>query len=253
VDPTAFNLEEHPSVSVLSLTGEFSQLPWEEVESLGSQVVAHLDPKKRPALVVDLSKLNYIGSAQIAMLVRVWKSIRPRQGKMAVQVEHDTVRKVLTMAGLDKLWDLTESRDDAYRSVGVRPPVDSTHVNNGVAIPAAVAETVDVPVVSSRESGIIFGIGAVALLAGIGGLAADIAWKSFANVDARVVLVTQFSLAVIALFAGVWCSIRGRRTFRVLGVALIFTSTLLIAVEVLHAQGWLKQPALQLEEHERIP
>lgn len=235
-----FEIAAHDDHCVLLLNTGLNQLPWSDVERVGSDVIQSLDPHRKPRLLVDLTTLDYMGSAQVAMLVRVWKSIKPRNGAMAVQVKSPTVRQVLTIAGLHKLWLLTDDRTTACQSLGIRAPVGS----NGV-LPHSSSDDAgptDQPVSAGRQVAVLM-CGAFANLVAAAVLGVHVFYADRLDIDPSVILWSQVMFAAIGLFCGLWCVIRTPRGYRALGAACIFAGTLLASIELLHYQDWFRKPA----------
>lgn len=122
-----FQFERQPTHGILSLNPLINDGQWGTVTEVGNEILAQLETMLAPALVIDLSRLNYIGSSQVALLVRVWKSLRKLQGRMAVECPCEMVREILCTAGLRSLWEIADTRDAALIAVGVpRTPVRPT-------------------------------------------------------------------------------------------------------------------------------
>lgn len=113
--------EEQRGCATLTLAPEVNSSPWDVVERSGSQIISQLENGRIFALIVDLTPLNYLGSAQVALLVRVWKALSARNGKMVVQLTSPMVRDVLRTAGLNRYWQFVETRSAAYEFLGFQP------------------------------------------------------------------------------------------------------------------------------------
>lgn len=122
-----FQFERHATHGVLHLNPLINDGKWGTVTEVGHEILAQLDTLLVPAVVIDLSRLNYIGSPQVALLVRVWKSLKKLRGRMAVVCSCDTIDETLSTAGLRSLWAIVDTREAALTAVGVplpaRPPV----------------------------------------------------------------------------------------------------------------------------------
>jgi anti-anti-sigma factor len=105
-----------------------TQSSWSEVEAFGADVRHELERREAPACLVDLSPLDYMGSAIVALIVRIWKVVQARGGKMVVICANPAVLEVIRLAGLDKLWTITSGLDDAQRKLGLRSGLDATEV-----------------------------------------------------------------------------------------------------------------------------
>jgi anti-anti-sigma factor len=70
--------------------------------------------QSRPPLVLcDFSQTKYFGSAFIEILARAWQRLRARGGHMVLCGLQPFCHKVLTVASLDEIWDIVDSRDEA--------------------------------------------------------------------------------------------------------------------------------------------
>jgi hypothetical protein len=152
-------------------------------------------------VIVDLTTLDYLGSAQLTLLVRIWKAIKEYNGRMVVELKGAVVREVLKTAGLLNVWDVAESREAAFALLGLAP---DGRRKVSLTLPT---------------------IGLIALTAALAGVCLTI-WRSNL-VDARIALGGQLACAGIALVAGLWTSIRGWGARRGLGAAMVVSSAVL--------------------------
>ncbi|WP_437226098.1 STAS domain-containing protein [Planctomicrobium sp. SH661] len=111
---------QRDSVTVI-LRPAITQASWADVETFGTQVRTELEKRNAPACLVDLSPMNYMGSAIVALIVRIWKVVQSKGGKMVVLCPHPAVLEVIQLAGLDKVWTITQEPETASRKLGVRP------------------------------------------------------------------------------------------------------------------------------------
>jgi anti-anti-sigma factor len=119
---------------------------WSDIEKLGDEVTREIEHRESPKCLIDLSPLSYMGSSLVAVLVRIWKEVKNNDGRMVIVVSHSIVEETLTLAGLDKIWNLYGDMESAYREIGVplqnpsTPPANSGHrkVLIGVVVLAVV-------------------------------------------------------------------------------------------------------------------
>jgi anti-anti-sigma factor len=115
-----YRFEAHDGYSVLAIFPLINDGHWGNVSQVGTEILDRLETVKAPSLIVDLSPLDYMGSAQVALLVRVWKALKKSQRRMVVQCPGQMVREVLTIAGLKDLWEVVETRQAALERFGIR-------------------------------------------------------------------------------------------------------------------------------------
>ncbi len=118
--PTIYEFSATSSFSRLRLMPGLNEVQWGGVESLGTDLIGRLERAPSAKLLVDLTPLNYMGSSQVALLVRLWKTLKAKSGTMVVLATSDVVQKVLTIAGLNTLWDIVGTESEAYAALGVR-------------------------------------------------------------------------------------------------------------------------------------
>ncbi|MSR56180.1 MAG: anti-sigma factor antagonist [Planctomycetaceae bacterium] len=205
----SFSLERHSEFARLAISPELNAFHWADVERSAAAILTALEAAKVPAVIVDLSSLEYLGSAQVTLLVRVWKAIKTWEGRMVVLVTAPVVREVLKTAGLTTLWEFADSNAAAYDALGLqsdgRPRMSMT-----------------LPIV-----------GLVALAGGLAGVCASLLKTE--GLDSRVSLIVQLCCSAVALAAGLWTIIRGTGFKRGLGVGMVVASALLAVVEAIQA------------------
>lgn len=113
-----YELEIDRRRALVSLLSQLNEIPWAEIERVGGDIVARLQELDQPALLVDLTGLDYMGSAQVALVVRLFKTVKERQGRMVVAVGHPMVLEVLTLAGLNKIWTIVDTRQEGMQLLG---------------------------------------------------------------------------------------------------------------------------------------
>ncbi|MBW3539030.1 MAG: STAS domain-containing protein, partial [Planctomycetes bacterium] len=175
------------------------------------EVIGHIQGAKPPVVLVDLTPLNYMGSAMVALIVRIWKAVQERNGRMAVVNTDPVVHDVLKIAGLTNLWSIVETRAEAFDELGISPGVRA----------------------HQRETRLMVAIAPVALvLAGVG----LYLWLSGATLFSTLIIVcVTLGWAALALLAGGVTAARYEGGTRALGVLVVLGA---IAVCVVGALNW---------------
>lgn len=107
----AYRIEEEPGrLTVLTLLPPLNDVDWASLEQLGNELLERIRQTGRPSVVVDLLALQYMGSAKIALLVRVFKAVRERSGTFVVVCRDPLVLQELQLTGLAKLWTIVPAR-----------------------------------------------------------------------------------------------------------------------------------------------
>ncbi len=112
-----YTIEIHDGFAEVRLLPTLNDSPWDGIEQVGNEVLEQLEQLAEPRLLVDLSQMEYMGSAVVALLVRLWKAVNARGGRMVVVNTHDMVYEVLRLAGLTKIWTIVADRDQAIAAL----------------------------------------------------------------------------------------------------------------------------------------
>ena len=90
---------------------------WGETEAAGDEIITATEGQSPARCLFDLSEMTYLSSAQVALIVRVWKAVRAREGQLAIACPNDVVCDVLSLAGLDKLIEVAPTREAARQAL----------------------------------------------------------------------------------------------------------------------------------------
>jgi anti-sigma B factor antagonist len=115
-------LEDEGDALIVSPLVAFSHMLDPSVARQWKAVLDRLDDPSLKRLVVDLGDLPYFGSLVLDWLVQLWIRIRAHGGSMAVCNVNSVGREVLTLARLDTLWRVSDSRGQALAELAVIPP-----------------------------------------------------------------------------------------------------------------------------------
>ena len=98
---------------VIELGGEVDLYTAPEFKERMVQVI---DGGKKQ-VVVDLSKATFIDSTTLGVLVGGVKRLRPVGGSLALVCADQNILKIFEITGLDRVFPIHESRDDALSAV----------------------------------------------------------------------------------------------------------------------------------------
>jgi anti-anti-sigma factor len=105
-----FAQEQAGDVVIAKLTGRLDSSSAQPAEESFTQLLGG----GTPHLVIDLSKLEYISSAGLRVLLVVAKKVQQAQGKLVLFGLVPNVREVFSISGFDKIFSI---RDDAASAV----------------------------------------------------------------------------------------------------------------------------------------
>jgi anti-sigma B factor antagonist len=69
-------------------------------------------------LVVDLTKVDYLDSTALGVLIGGLKRMRERDGNMVLVCPSPRIRRVFEITGLDKIFEIFNTPEDATESMG---------------------------------------------------------------------------------------------------------------------------------------
>ncbi|QDT16900.1 STAS domain-containing protein [Alienimonas californiensis] len=116
----ACRFEQDGNLLIITLLPELAEVPWADVEEIGSSLETRVLDRDKPQVIVDLTPLAHMGSGMVALVVRIWKAAQQQGGKFAVVNDHELVGEVLQLAGLADRWTIVSTRDEARKRLDVR-------------------------------------------------------------------------------------------------------------------------------------
>jgi anti-sigma B factor antagonist len=113
-----FFIEDHPideATHVIELGGEVDLYTAPEFK----ERMVRLIEEGKTRLVIDLSKATFIDSTTLGVLVGGVKRLRanPGGGAMALVCTDPSITKIFTITGLDRVFPIRGSRDEALEEV----------------------------------------------------------------------------------------------------------------------------------------
>src|ERR1044072_6121424 len=117
--PPEFAITEQPIDAerhVLAVRGEIDLFTAPELK----QVLAESIEAGRNRIIVDLTETTFLDSTALGVLIGAVKRLRSRQGALAIVNVHDNnIAKTFEITGLDQIFTIMSTRDEAVEAVGV--------------------------------------------------------------------------------------------------------------------------------------
>ena len=76
-------------------------------------------------VVVDFSDTTFIDSTTLGVLVGGVKRLRPDGGRLSLVCDDRNITKIFEITGLDKVFPIYESRDEAFQSLSSGEPAQA--------------------------------------------------------------------------------------------------------------------------------
>lgn len=224
----SYRLERDHQHTVVTLLPGLNDAPWSDVEQIGTEIVQRLREVPAPAVLVDLCPLNYMGSVQVALVVRMYKTIKERGGNIVVATQNPLVREVLSLAGLDKLWTTVPTREAGLRIL----------CRQAAATPSGGWPSL---------------LGAACVVVSLVGLFAVLSQAPWLSAASAVWL--EFSAAAVGFVFGLWTVLRGSGAPRTIGLGSLVGSVALLLNSVFALGSMRSEPQLNqmIGNGERTP
>ena len=97
----------------IQLLPELNESAWNELETLGDSFLVELKDHKNASVIIDLTKLTYISSSLVAVVIQVWKLVDEAGGNTVILNTNEMVEEVLNISGLKKVWRVVASEEEA--------------------------------------------------------------------------------------------------------------------------------------------
>ena len=207
-DDAPYDFQPLKNYAVVSFNPALGDCKWGDIERVGNELRDQLALLSKPVFLLDLSKLDYMGSSVVALIVKLWKTAQERDGDMVVVNTNSMIREVLDIAGLSRVWTIVGSRDEAEEILGG----------------GAFNET------SSGTRFLLAILGWVAAAGAAG--AAVVRVRGIEGLDPQVAQLLGVICGAIACLAGLVSAIRDSGLWRVLGILLVVLAVALIGFAV---------------------
>jgi anti-anti-sigma factor len=122
-----FEVECRGSVVVVTPMTSLGEFTFEQLAAEATNLLESLDEQMAKNIVVDFGKTDYVGSSALGFLLKLWKSVRQREGRMALCNVSAHEHEILRLTKLDTLWPVYPSRDAALETLA-KPSRDLENV-----------------------------------------------------------------------------------------------------------------------------
>ncbi|WP_417386886.1 STAS domain-containing protein [Gimesia sp.] len=186
----------------IQLMPDLNDSAWNELESLGDSLLTVLKQEKNPTVIIDLSKLSYISSSLVAVVIQVWKLVDEQGGNTAILNQNEMVEEVLNISGLKKVWCIVPTEAEAI-----------DHLNQAMK-----QERIE----RRRTFSMPILLGIVAVLSAATCFALYV--SDSLNLDPKVALAATISFSVAGILLGATALTDRRKNLRILGVIVLICS-----------------------------
>jgi anti-anti-sigma factor len=202
-DVSAYEYDTKKGYAVVAFNPSLSDFRWGDIEQVGVELKERLTAMDRPVFLLDLTRLEFMGSSIVALIVRLWKAARENDGDMVIVNSSTMIGEVLEIAGLTRVWKIVASREEAEQMLG------------GAAFtPASPLARFLLAIL-----GWVTAAGALYFVVAVK--------KQLLEIDPQTAQILALTCGGVAIIAGLVATIRDRGVWRLLGILLV-----LVAVSV---------------------
>jgi anti-anti-sigma factor len=207
VPPYEYNMAK--GYAVVAFNPSLGDCRWGDIEKVGNEIKGQLVALDRPTFLLDLTRLEFMGSSVVALIVKLWKAAQEKEGDMVVVNSNSMIGEVLEIAGLTRVWKIVDSHEEAEQLLGVKSFTPASPMS-------------------------IFFLAILGWVAAAGTLFFVVApRKQLLQLDFQTAKTLAFTCGGVAIIAGLVAIIRDRGVWRLLGVLLVIIAAGVTIAEVL--------------------
>ena len=110
-------ITQRDGVTLVSITNAHGSLDTVHIKQLTGPLLRVAETAEPPIVVLDLSETTRFGTAFLASLVRMWKRLASRDGRLALAGLTPHCLEIIETTHLNEIWEIFETTDDAIRSM----------------------------------------------------------------------------------------------------------------------------------------
>jgi anti-anti-sigma factor len=194
---------------VVALNPSLGDCRWGDIEKVGNDLKEKLARLDRPDFLMDLTRLEFMGSSVVALIVKLWKAVQEKEGRMIVVNSSSMIGEVLEIAGLTRVWKIVDSHEEAEQMLGVKTFTPASPMS-------------------------IFFLAILGWVAAAGALLFVVApRKQLLQLDPQTAKTLALTCGGVAIIAGLVAVVRDRGVWRLLGILLIIIAAGVTIAEAL--------------------
>ena len=112
-DAPPYEYDTSKSYAVVAFNPSLGDCRWGDIELAGNEIKEKLAVLDHPNFLLDLTRLEFMGSSVVALIVKLWKSVQEKDGEMVVVNSSSMIGEVLEIAGLTRVWKIVDSHEEA--------------------------------------------------------------------------------------------------------------------------------------------
>jgi anti-anti-sigma factor len=112
-----FTIERHGDITLIVASPALESFDPTLVDQAAELLLAPLKEQELPLIVVDLSRVDFFGSAFLSLLLRCWKQATLKGGQMVLSGVSPRSRELLHLTSLDMVWAIYADQREAMEAL----------------------------------------------------------------------------------------------------------------------------------------
>ena len=112
-----FDVERDGNVLLLIPKVDLRESNYQEIEAGAQGILDLVSAPEVKGVVLDFHRTDYYGSTALGFILRLWKRLSSRGGRLAFCNVSEREQEILEVTRLDTLWPVCPSREDALKAV----------------------------------------------------------------------------------------------------------------------------------------
>jgi anti-sigma B factor antagonist len=113
-----FARELHGKTLLFNSLTQLGSLNEPEIAHETDELLELINTSQSTNLVIDLSHSDYLGTVMLGAVMKLWKRIAQRGGRLVLCNVSGNVAQILRFTKLDTIWPIYGSRDQALHAIG---------------------------------------------------------------------------------------------------------------------------------------
>lgn len=208
-DAPPYEYDTTRSYLIVAFNPSLGDCRWGDIEQVGNDLKEKLATLDRPNFLLDLTRLEFMGSSVVALIVKLWKAVQEKEGEMVVVNSSSMIGEVLEIAGLTRVWKIVDSHEEAEQMLGVKKFTPASPMS-------------------------IFFLAILGWVAAAGALLFVVApRKELLELDPQTAKTLALTCGCVAIIAGLAAIVRDRGVWRLLGILLVIIAAGVTIAEAL--------------------
>jgi anti-anti-sigma factor len=112
-----FEIEQQNDTMIVVPLVDLRELNYQRIEAGTKEILELLNGTGIKYVILDFGKTDYYGSTALGFFLKLWKTVRDRNGRMAFCNVSNHEKEILQVMKLDHLWPNCSSRNEALEAI----------------------------------------------------------------------------------------------------------------------------------------